>query len=194
MIELLVYIVASLFVVTAVITFLIATFAQENQTQSRTTTNNQAEQGLEQLVADLRQAVTSVSITNPSSSTTEVQFYIPTPGAPTDDERVTWTCPSSGATQVDGCTRVVTESDGSTVTDTEINNVVAMSFSATSSSGSAMTLPVTDSTSIASVGMTLSVQTSNYSYDNAGNETAALAGTSGDPIVLQATADLQNFG
>ncbi len=74
LIELLIYAVASLFVLTAVITFLLTTFSQQNQTASRVATNNQAEQGLEQLVADLRQAVGSVSISNPTSTTTEVQF------------------------------------------------------------------------------------------------------------------------
>jgi len=192
LIELLIYMIASLFVFTAVITFILTTFTQENQTQSRTTTNDQAEQGLEQLVADLRQAVTNVSITDPSSGTTEIRFEIPTPGAPTDTEGVSWTCPSSGASGVGSCTRVLTDGTD-TITKNEINNVVSMSFSATSSSGSAVSLPVTNSTSIASVGMTLSVQTSNYAYSSSGNQGTALAGTSGSPIVLQATADLRNF-
>jgi Tfp pilus assembly protein PilW len=193
LIELLIYLVASLFVLTAVITFMLATFGQENQTQSRATTNDQAEQGLEQLVTDLRQAVTSVSITNPTASTTEIAFDIPTAGAPTNAEQVEWTCPNAAATHVSSCTRVLTESGGTTITKAEIDNVVSMSFSAVSSNGTAMTLPVINSTSIASVGMTLSVQTSNYATGNTGNQGTALAGTSGTPILLQATADLNNF-
>lgn len=193
LIELLIYMITSLFVFTAVIAFILTTFTQENQTESRTTTNDQAEQGLEQLVADLREAVTNVSISNPSSSTTEIQFYIPTAGAPTATEAISWTCPSSGATQVGSCTRVLTTGSTS-ITKNPINNVVSMSFSATSSSGTAVALPVSDSTSIASVGMTLSVQTSSYTLGDTGNQSAALPGTSGHPIVLQATADLRNFG
>lgn len=192
LIELLIYMLSSLFVFAAVITFILTTFTQENQTQSRTATNNQAEQGLEQLVADLRQAVTNVSISNPTSTTTEIQFSIPTPGAPTDSEGVAWTCPSSTADGVGSCLRVLTDG-ATTITRTEINNVVSMAFSATSSSGTAVTLPVQNSTSIASVGMTLSVQTSNYAYGNTGNQGSALPGASGSPIVLQATADLRNF-
>jgi Tfp pilus assembly protein PilW len=193
LIELLIYMITSLFVFTAVIAFILTTFTQENQTVSRTTTNDQAEQGLEQLAADLRQAVTNVSISNPSSSTTEIQFYIPTAGAPTDPEAISWTCPSSGATQVGSCTRVLT-TGSTTITKNPINNVVSMSFSATSSSGTAVTLPVSDSTSIASVGMTLSVQTSSYTSVDTGNQGTALPGTSGHPILLQTTADLRNFG
>ena len=193
LIELLVYAVASLFVFTAVATFLLTTFSQQNQTASRVATNNQAEQGLEQLVSDLRQAVGSVSISEPTSSTTEIQFEIPTPGAPTSSETVAWTCPSTGATSVGTCTRVLTASGGTT-TNSEINNVLAISFSAVSSSGAGMTLPIANSTSIASVGMTLEVQTSSYAYADTTNSTTPLPSSSSSPIVLQATADLRNFG
>jgi Tfp pilus assembly protein PilW len=193
LIELLVYSVASLFVFTAVITFLLATFSQQNQTASRVATNNQAEQGLEQLVTDLRQAVTSVSISNPTSSTTEVQFDIPTPGTPTTGEQVAWTCPSTGASSVGTCSRVLTVGGGTTVTHAEINNVVSMAFSALDSSGSGLALPLTNSTSVASVGMTLTVQSSSNAYGSTGSSGTALAGTSAHPIVLQATADLLNF-
>jgi Tfp pilus assembly protein PilW len=193
LIELLVYTVTSLFVFTAVVTFLLTTFSQQNQTASRVATNNQAEQGLEQLVADLRQAVGSVSISNPTSATTEVQFSIPTPGTPTSSEQVSWTCPSTGASSVGTCTRVLTESGGTAITNSEINNVVSMAFSAVGSSGSGMTLPVSNSTSVASVGMTLEVQTSGYAYAATTNSNTPLAGSAGRPIVLQATADLRNF-
>jgi Tfp pilus assembly protein PilW len=193
LIELLIYAVASLFVFTAVITFLLTTFTQQNQTASRVATNNQAEQGLEQLVADLRQAVGSVSISNPSSATTEVQFSIPTPGTPTSSEQVAWTCPSTGASSVGTCTRVLTASGGTTTTDSEINNVVSMAFSAVNSSGGGITLPVSNSTSVASVGMTLDVQASSYAYAATTNSNTPLASSTGRPIVLQATADLRNF-
>ena len=193
LIELLVYAVASLFVLTAVVTFLLTTFSQQNQTASRVATNNQAEQGLEQLVADLRQAVGSISISNPTSTTTEVQFSLPTPGTPTSSEQVSWTCPSTGASSVGTCTRVLIESGGTTITNSEINNVVSMAFSAVDSSGAGITLPVSNSTSVASVGMTLDVQTSGYAYADTTNSNTPLAGSAGSPIVLQATADLRNF-
>lgn len=193
LVELLIYAVASLFVVTAVIAFLLTTFSQENQTASRVVTNDEAEHGLEQLVADLRQAVTSVSISDPTSSSTEIQFYVPTPGAPTSSEEISWTCPSTGSTGVGTCTRVLTESGDTTITDSEIDNVQSISLSAVDSSGDSVTIPVSNSTSIASVGITLDVQTSSYAYANAGTSVTGLAGTAGNPIVLQATADLRNF-
>jgi Tfp pilus assembly protein PilW len=193
LIELLIYAVASLFVFTAVVTFLLTTFSQQNQTASRVATNDQAEQGLEQLVADLRQAVGSVSISNPTSATTEVQFSIPTPGTPTSSEQVSWTCPSTGASSVGTCTRVLTESGGTTITHSEINNVQSMAFVAVNSSGSTITLPVSNSTSVASVGMTLNVQASSYAYANTSNSSTPLASSAGRPIILQATADLRNF-
>jgi len=195
LIELLVYTVASLIVFTAVITFLLTTFSQQNQTASRVATNNQAEQGLEQLVADLREASPfgTVSISNPTSATTEIQFSIPTPGTPTSTEQVAWTCPSTGASSVGTCSRVLTESGGTTITHSEINNVVSMSFSALSSSGGTVTLPVSNSTTVASVGMTLNVQASGYAYANTTNSNTPLAGSAGRPIVLEATADLRNF-
>jgi Tfp pilus assembly protein PilW len=194
LIELLIYTVTSLFVLTAVITFLLTTFSQQDQTASRVATNNQAEQGLEQLVADLRQAVTSVSISNPTSSTTEIQFYVPSPGTPTSSEQVAWTCPSTGASSVGACSRVLTGSGGATVIRAEVNNVVSMAFSAVNSNGAALTLPVTNASNVASVGMTLTVQSADYAYAGTGNSNPALAGTSGHPIVLQANADLLNFG
>jgi Tfp pilus assembly protein PilW len=193
LIELLVYTVASLFVFSAVITFLLTTFSQQNQTASRVATNNQAEHGLEQLVADLRQAVTSVSISNPTSSTTEIQFGLPTPGTPTSSEQVAWTCPSTGASSVGTCSRALTGSGGTTVTNSEINDVASMTFSALDSNGNALTLPLTNSSSVASIGMTLTVQTSSNAYASSGNSNTPLAGTVAHPIVLQATADLLNF-
>lgn len=203
MIELLVYTIASLFVLTAVVTFLLTTFDQQNQISSRAVATDQAEQGLEQLVADLRQAMGTVSISNPTTSTTQISFSLPTPGTPTTPEGVTWTCPSTGAstTSVTGvCARVLTPGGGGTVTKTEISGVESMAFAPISSTGAALTLPVSGSTSVASVGMTLKVQLTNYGQgtDNSSsqpgsNPSSILPGASGSPILLQATADLENF-
>ncbi len=88
---------------------------------------------------------------------------------------------------------MLTESGGTTITNSEINNVVSMAFSAVDSSGAGITLPVSNSTSIASVGMTLEVQTSGYAYADTTSSNTPLAGSAGRPIVLQATADLRNF-
>ena len=48
----------------AALTFMIVTFEEQNTISSRTVATNQAEQGLEQLVRDLRDAMTSVSISS----------------------------------------------------------------------------------------------------------------------------------
>jgi hypothetical protein len=202
LIELLIYAVTSVVVLSAVIAFLLATFNQQDEISSRTVATDQAEQGLEQLVSDLRQAMTSVSILNPSGTTTEIQFDIPTPGSPTTGELVSWTCPSTGASTsaVSGaCTRVLTESGGTTLTRTEITGVESMLFAPISSNGGSLSLPVTSSNTVASVGMTLTVQITDDERDtnNGSNPTynpaRILPGSSGEPIVLQASADLRNF-
>jgi hypothetical protein len=202
LIELLMYAVTSVVVVSAVVAFLLATFNQQDEISSRTVATDQAEQGLEQLVSDLRQAMTSVSISNPTGTTTEIQFDIPTPGTPTTGELVSWTCPSTGAStsSVSGtCARVLTESGGTTLTRTEITGVESMAFAPIGSTGSSLSLPVTNSTGVASVGMTLTVQISDDGLDtNNGsnpnyNPARILPGSSGKPIVLQASADLRNF-
>lgn len=190
-VELLVAMVMALIVGAAALTFMVVTFHEQNNISSRTTATNQAESGLEALVRDLRGAVTSVTVTNPTGSTTQISFYIPTPGSFTTNELVTWTCPSTSATALGTCTRAVTPSGGGTTTRAVITGVQSMAFSPVSSSNTTLSLPVTSSTSVASVGMTLDVRITTYGvYTTA---TTAIAGAANAPIVLQATADLRNF-
>jgi hypothetical protein len=69
-----------------------------------------------------------------------------------------------------------------------------------SSVNTSVPLPVTSSTTVASVGITLTVQITSYGLSTHGNAAAILPGAgngagtpSTAPIVLQATADLRNF-
>ena len=187
LIELLVAMVVALLVGGAGLTFMVVAFHQQNAISSRTTTTNRAEQGLEQLVRDLREATTGVTISSPSGTTTQVQFNIPTPGtAGASTEQVTWTCATSG---VGTCTRVL--GTGLTATSkTEIAGVQSMVFTPTY--GGTATTP-TNATDIASVAMTLTVRITSYGLTSNGAVTTAAAGTANAPIVLQATADLRNF-
>jgi prepilin-type N-terminal cleavage/methylation domain-containing protein len=187
LVELLVAMVIALIVGAAGVAFMVVAFHQQNAISSRTTATNQAEQGLEQLVRDLREATTGVTISNPTGSTTQAQFNIPTPlSAGTSTEQVTWTCATSG---VGTCTRVL--GTGSTATTkTEIAGVQSMVFTPTY--GGTATTP-TNATDIASVAMTLTVRVTTYGLTSNGTVTTAVPGTASSPIVLQATADLRNF-
>jgi type II secretory pathway pseudopilin PulG len=187
MIELLVAMVVALVVGAAGVTFMVVAFHQQNAISSRTTATNQAEQGLEQLVRDLREATTAVTISNPSGASTQIQFNIPTPAtAGASTEQVTWTCATSG---VGTCTRVLGVGSSAT-TKTEIAGVQSMVFTPTYA-GTATT--PTSATDIASVAMTLTVRVTSYGLTSNGTVTTAVPGTASAPIVLQATADLRNF-
>lgn len=192
-IELMVAMVMALLVGTVVITFMVVTFHEQNNIASRAVATNQAESGLERLVRDLREAVTSVSITNPTSATTQIQFSIPTPGSDTVAELVTWNCPSASAITVGNCTRAVTPALGTTTTKTVITGVQSMAFSAVSSSNTSISVPFTAATNVASVGMTLTVRLTNYGLYGPSTVTTASPGAGNAPILLQATADLRNF-
>jgi hypothetical protein len=130
-----------------------------------------------------------VTISAPTSATTQIQFSIPTPGNATVGESVTWTCPSTGATSVGSCTRALTTTGG-TINKTEMVGVQSMSFTPTY--GGVATTP-TSATDIASVAMTLTARITSYGLTSNGTVTAAATGTSNNPIVLEATADLRNF-
>jgi prepilin-type N-terminal cleavage/methylation domain-containing protein len=189
LIELLVAMAAGLLVGAAALTFMVVTFHEQNDISSRTVASNRAEQGLEQLVADVREAMTSVTISAPTAGTTQIQFNIPTPANDTVGESVTWTCPSTGATSVGSCTRALTTTTG-TQTKTEITGVQSMAFTPTY--GGTATTP-TSATDIASVAMTLIARITNYGLTSNGTVTTAVKGTANAPIVLEATADLRNF-
>ena len=190
LIELLVAMTLSLVVGAAALTFMTISFHEQNDITSRAVATAKAEQSLEQLVVDLRDSITNVTISNPTSSTTEIQFDIPTPGNDATGELVAWTCPSTGATSVGTCTRLVTPSGGSPTAYTEISGVQSMAFTPTY--GGTATVP-TNATDIASVAMTLTVRITSYGLTSSGTVTTAATATANTPIVLEATADLRNF-
>jgi hypothetical protein len=78
---------------------------------------------------------------------------------------------------------------------TVITGVKSMTFSPIASGAGTLSYPATPSSSptLAAIAMTLQVQITNHGLTSNGvNVTSATSGTS--PIVLQATADLRNFG
>jgi Tfp pilus assembly protein PilW len=188
-IEILLYAVLSLVVIVGPLLYLITTIRQQNTTSSRAYASRQAEFGLEQMVRDLREAMStdstgaslSLTVSNPTTSTTAVSFYIPTPGSDTTSQQITWTCPSTGATSVGKCTRAL-----GSASRTEIVGVKSATFSPTSSSGTAMTLTATNP---AYLGITLNVQDTSQ-LDR--SQSTAVSGVS-NPIVVQTGVDLRNF-
>ncbi len=77
LVELLWYIILSLVVVVAPLYFIVTSIRQQNTVSSRTSAARQAESGLEQMVRDLRQAMSqdasgnplSITVSNPTSGT-----------------------------------------------------------------------------------------------------------------------------
>jgi Tfp pilus assembly protein PilW len=190
LIELLVAIPTAIAVVGGAVMFMIVSFHRQNAISSRALASNQAAAGLQQLTQDLRESMTSVSVSS-GSTTTSISFQIPTPGNATTGQSLTWTCPSTSATSIGTCTRTL-----GTATKVEINRVQSMQFTPYDASNPpvALSLPVTNSTTVSAVAMTLKVRITNYGLTSDGvNVTSAVAGTANSPIVLQATADLRNF-
>jgi prepilin-type N-terminal cleavage/methylation domain-containing protein len=180
----------SLGIAAALMTFMIVSIDQGNAIASRAYATGQAEPGLEQLVRDLRDAMSqnaagtalSVTVSNPTTTTTSISLSIPTPGADTTPQTVTWTCPSTGATSVGICTRTV----GSGGAIHEIRGALSMAFAPYSSGGVLQTLTATNP---AYVGITLNLQVTSVSNTT---RTTAVQGIT-KPIVIQTGADLRNF-
>src|SRR5581483_6674880 len=134
---------------------------------------SQPQVGLEQMVRDLRQAMSqdasgnalSVTVSNPTGATTALSFSIPTPGSVTTPQSITWTCPSTGASTVATCTRKI----GSGASETEISGVKSVSFAPVNSSGTAMSLPATNP---AFVGVTVVLQATSQ-LDRSHTQTAS---------------------
>jgi prepilin-type N-terminal cleavage/methylation domain-containing protein len=189
MIELLIASALALVVAGAALTFMVFTFRQQNDISSRSVANDQAEAGLQQLTRDLREATTSVSVST-SGTTTSISFSIPTPGSDGTPESVSWTCPSTSATTIGTCTRTLAG-----ISKAEITGVQSMAFTPYNNASPPvmLSLPVTSSTSVSAVTMTLTVQDSSYGLTAHGTSVTAVSGTSSHPIVLQASADLRNF-
>jgi type II secretory pathway pseudopilin PulG len=206
LIELLVYLLLSIVVMGAVVAFLIVTFQQQNAISSRTVATSQSEAGLEQLVRDVREAITSVTVSNPTTTTVQLQFYIPTPstGEATHDatgQLVTWACPNTNepSTYYAGtCTRAITPSGGTMRSRTEIVGVQSLAltsypYPANQTLGATYNVTPSSSPTLAALGVTLTVQTTNYALTLANGSNSIVNGASGHPIVVQATADLRNF-
>jgi prepilin-type N-terminal cleavage/methylation domain-containing protein len=130
LIELLVAMAAALIVVIGPMLFILTSIHQQNAISSRAVAARQAETGLEQMVRDLREAMTqdasgnalSVTVSNPTTTTTAISFDIPTLGSPTTPRPIVWTCPSSGATSVASCTRKLGASGASKPAITGVNS------------------------------------------------------------------------
>jgi prepilin-type N-terminal cleavage/methylation domain-containing protein len=187
LVELLVAMVISLIVFGGVVTFLVVTFRQQNVISSRTAASRQAEAGLQQLVRDLGEAMTTVTISDPTSASTQLVLDIPTPGSDSTPEQVTWICPSAAAplTNIGSCTRQL----GGTTT-TAISGVQSLAL--TNVNGSALTLPASDP---AYLGLTLTVQ--DISQEAPGTivqgENSGATTPSTNPIMIQTGVDLRNF-
>ena len=190
LVELLWYIILSLVVVVAPLYFIVTSIRQQNNVSSRTSAARQAESGLEQMVRDLRQAMSqdasgnplSITVSNPTSGTTAISFDIPTPGSDTTPQTVLWTCPSSGATAAGSCTRKL----GTGAAVSEITGIRSASFAPTSSSDSSMTLPATNP---AYLSLTLQVQATSQ-LDTTQTHTASGIN---NLIQVQTGVDLRNF-
>ncbi len=176
----------------AAVTFIISGFHQQNTIVSRTAASRNAEAGLEQLVRDLREALTSVTASS-TSTTTTLSFYLPTPGNDTSGQAVTWTCIDNNTSTdtVGTCTRALNG-----LTKTEIIGLQSMTLSPSSSSGTSLSLPLSSATNVAYMGLTLQVQVlsqvSTKTLKLSGKNTSDVPSAT-NPITLQAGADLRNF-
>jgi hypothetical protein len=195
LVEMAVYVILSLAILTAAMTFIISGFHQQNTTASRTAASRTAEAGLQQLVRDLREAITSVSAST-TSTTTSLSFNLPTPGNDTTGQAVTWTCTDNNASTnaVGTCTRALNGH-----TRTEIVGVQSVSLSPVSSTGASLALPLSAATNVAYIGITLQVKIvsqvnpNTLKLANSTNRGVSAVPTNTNPITVQAGADLQNF-
>ncbi len=190
LVELLWAVALALVVIVGPLYFIVTALTQQNAASSRTAAAAQAETGLEQLVRDLRQAMSqdangnalTVTVSNPTGMTSALSFNIPTPGSAATPESVTWTCPSTGAVGAGPCTRQLAGGPLAT----EIAGVTAATFAPTNASGAAMPLPATDP---AYIGVTLAVQGTSQLDPSQTHAAAAIA----HPIRVQTGIDLRNF-
>lgn len=188
LIELLVAMVLSLVVGGAAMAFMIITLREQNDVSSRASATRQAEAGLERLARDLRQAMTSVSITSPTASTTQIALNIPKPGADSTGQAVVWTCPNTtaAATSIGTCTRTLAGTQTSVIPGVQ-------SLGLTTSSGANLSIPTSATPDY--LGITLTVQILNQNHTS-----SVLSGPDGTsttpstkPIIVQTGVDLENF-
>jgi hypothetical protein len=182
----------------AAMTFMIVSLNRQNEISSRSAAARQAEVGLEQLVRDLRNAMSqngsgaalSVVAADAAGRST-LSFDIPTPNNSGVAQAVTWNCPDqgSGAQNVGSCTRTVAGA-----TRTLIEGVQSLGLTALDATGALASLPATNP---AYIGIALKVQVvsqldSNRSQLLQGSQTTP-GSPSTNPILIQAGVDLRNF-
>jgi prepilin-type N-terminal cleavage/methylation domain-containing protein len=191
LIELLVAMIVALIVCAAAVTFMAITSDEQDEISGRALAASRAETGLEQMVMDLRDSLTGVSLTA-SSGTATLTLSIPKPNSQTTGgdtgETVTWTCTGSTTTTTGTCQRALQGA----YTKTEISGVSSISFTPKYSGTATTTTNATDIASMAIQLSVLPVSQINPSKSIAGTQTTSLNVTS-KPIVLNATADLRNF-
>ena len=187
MIELLVVIVGTVFVVGATLTFLVVSLKQQNVTASRSAAATQEEVGLARLTRDLRQVVPSTTSTFTWSGTTAAaSFTLPSPGTGgASTQTVVWSCSLGPAGT---CTRAV---NGGTAVK-EIANVEVLSFSALDESGNTLggAGPSYSATNPAYVGITVQVLDVSQ-LDNTSSPSHAVTGVS-NWITAHDGVDLRN--
>lgn len=204
LIELLVAMAISLIVGAAAMMFMIVSIDQSNAITSRAAATEQAEVGVEQLVRDLRGAMSqdssggALNVTvNIGGASTWIVFDIPNPANSDSPEQVTWTCPSAAgnATNVGVCTRIASAGTQAI----QITGVQQVIFSPRDSSGQPMTFsPGSPATNPSYVDITLYAQvisqldTGRTHIVRGANSGTGTASTK--PIMIQTGADLRNFG
>jgi len=156
---------------------------QQNTAASRAVAQRQAEAGIGQLTRDLREAqlisnsagvnTTPVALTS-SATTATATFYLPTAGSTAAGSQVVWTCTTGGS-----CTRKL----GTGAAVVEISGVTSVSFTGTSSTGSA--------TAANPVYVSISVAVQVTSQLDAG-QTHVASGVQ-NPIILQDGVTLRNY-
>jgi prepilin-type N-terminal cleavage/methylation domain-containing protein len=188
LIELLVAMVLSLLVGGAAMGFMIVSLHEQNNVSSRASATRQVEVGLERLARDLRQAMTSVSITSPTSSTTQIAFNIPKPGADATGQAVVWTCPNTtaAATNIGTCTRTLAGTQTSVIAGVQ-------SLALTTISGAALSIPTASTPDYLGIALTVQVLNQNHTSSVLNGPDGTSTTPSTKPIVVQTGVDLENF-
>jgi Tfp pilus assembly protein PilW len=200
LIELLVSMASALLVGAAAMAFLVATLNQSNQVSSRSTSSRRAASALNQLVRDLRQAMTpctgscttttaqAVTVST-TSNTFTVTFSIPTTNTTdTGDataQNVTWTC-SGTASSPGYCKRAI-----GSVTQIEAVGFETATFTGRYSDGTTKTSPATiTNPDYLGISMQVSVQSQLDATQYTSNAPVKVIGST--PITVQAGVDLRN--
>jgi hypothetical protein len=170
--------------------FIIVSLNQQNDITSRTVATRDAETALAQLSRDLRQAMPAtiggtpvqVQTTAGTPPTTTISFSIPTRGASTNPQGVTWTC--QGSVSSPGyCKRAI----GATNL-TEVVGYEALSFS--NGSQAQLTPPITNPGYLG-ISLTIGVTSQLDAKQYTSGAPTVVANT--NPITIQTGVDLRNL-